>query len=722
MGKNNNSSKRKRSLDLSVSSADVSLEKSVNEEEKLTAKRAHGKPIENPNKDGVISTAVAILSGPTMNAAENKSETEYIEEITESGGKNVVSGDSGTLFTSSEDLRSTHSQDFESYFETLTKRRSQSLDRRPDHFSSTMEYQKENFAVVRCPTTSKTGSFKQPRKKVKAGIYTTIDYNSFHPNANKSVDICPRAADKIACTDKCIGLQSCCSEKSDSVNDHVHSDNNVNSQILGNVSVHDNANTVVAKQNDVSVSDTPISIETSMTADHVHSDNNVNSQILGNVSVHDNANTVVAKQNDVSVSDTPIPIAETSKQTVARSRPQMNEEQRKQMKDVQLRTIFIEGHHDDLRKYYRNSPRSLNKELIDKARGEVEKVFLTKQGGLKIIAKNQTQKDRLLKITEINDKPVEVSIPYSLKHQSLSSRSPPVQRQANDYFVKGVVYGLLEDEQNLNEIAIENGAHHMCRIGNSEHSKSTLIAFTKDTVLPPYLEVNGRKFKIFPFVPKPLRCFRCNIFGHSSNFCRRNVVCSSCAGGHFVTDCPDKSKLKCINCGQGHSAAYTKCPVYIKTQAALKIRSEQHVTLAEAVVKVDEIKTQRVNKNVLVSKSATYASRVKVGIENQAEVVNNVMYAQEPAVITNVNSDDVNLNGDLVKEFLAFDTNVYKAINTCRSDDVVSDFDSITQFKISFVLGVLATVDKAASTKDAQFVIGRVASHMLFNNKIELLY
>src|ERR1700733_9234127 len=98
------------------------------------------------------------------------------------------------------------------------------------------------------------------------------------------------------------------------------------------------------------------------------------------------------------------------------------------------------------------------------------------------------------------------------------------------------------------------------------------------------------------------------------------------------------------------------------------------------------------------------------------------MNTQEPTGITNNNSDDVNLNGDLVKEFLAFDTSVYKAVNTCRSDDAVSVFDSITQFKISFVLGVLATIDRAASTKDAQFVIGRVASHMLFNNKIELLY
>jgi hypothetical protein len=57
--------------------------------------------------------------------------------------------------------------------------------------------------------------------------------------------------------------------------------------------------------------------------------------------------------------------------------------------------------------------------------------------------------------------------------------------------VKGVVYDLQEDEQNLKEIAVENGAHHMYRLGNEQHSKSTMIAYPQDSDLPPFLEMNG---------------------------------------------------------------------------------------------------------------------------------------------------------------------------------------------------------------------------------------
>ena len=124
--------------------------------------------------------------------------------------------------------------------------------------------------------------------------------------------------------------------------------------------------------------------------------------------------------------------------------------------------MFIDGHKDEIRKYFKHMPRQLNKEIIDKTRGEVEKIFITQQGVLKIIAKDEAQKNQLLKIQSLNDKPVRTSIPFSLTSPLVSNNKPsPVKKQEKEYFVKGVVFGLFENEENLNEIALEVGAHHI---------------------------------------------------------------------------------------------------------------------------------------------------------------------------------------------------------------------------------------------------------------------
>jgi len=61
------------------------------------------------------------------------------------------------------------------------------------------------------------------------------------------------------------------------------------------------------------------------------------------------------------------------------------------------------------------------------------------------------------------------------------------------------------------------------------------------------------------FNNKPLQCFKCNGFGHSSASCPNSNRCLICAEDHDYKNCPNKSKqdqsiLKCVNCSGNHSA------------------------------------------------------------------------------------------------------------------------------------------------------------------------
>ncbi|KAG7171660.1 putative RNA-directed DNA polymerase from mobile element jockey-like 84 [Homarus americanus] len=60
---------------------------------------------------------------------------------------------------------------------------------------------------------------------------------------------------------------------------------------------------------------------------------------------------------------------------------------------------------------------------------------------------------------------------------------------------------------------------------------------------------NWRTFKLRPFVPEPLRCYKCQIFGHHQSRCHKNKHKDGTI-----------TKAKCTNCGKKHHAWNTLCP------------------------------------------------------------------------------------------------------------------------------------------------------------------
>src|SRR5688572_3991237 len=139
------------------------------------------------------------------------------------------------------------------------------------------------------------------------------------------------------------------------------------------------------------------------------------------------------------------------------------------------------------------------------------------------------------------------------------------------------------------------------------------------------------------------------------------------------------------------------------------------------MIKVDEIQSETVNANVPKTNSVTNASKVKTGIENKTEVIRSSIEAQTPTDVQFNSNRETSLD-DLTKRFLAFNDKDYQAINISKSVNNTEDDDPITKMKKSFVLGVLATIDRAKSRKHAQFIICQAASEILFAKEIEFRY
>ncbi|GBN63073.1 hypothetical protein AVEN_116879-1 [Araneus ventricosus] len=83
------------------------------------------------------------------------------------------------------------------------------------------------------------------------------------------------------------------------------------------------------------------------------------------------------------------------------------------------------------------------------------------------------------------------------------------------------------------------------------------------TVLPSSIKAGYLNIRVRPYIPYPLRCFKCQKFGHSQTACRGKQICSRCASeGHSYSIC--QSKPNCANCHQAHASASKFCPKWIE--------------------------------------------------------------------------------------------------------------------------------------------------------------
>lgn len=57
-----------------------------------------------------------------------------------------------------------------------------------------------------------------------------------------------------------------------------------------------------------------------------------------------------------------------------------------------------------------------------------------------------------------------------------------------------------------------------------------------------------------------VQCRKCQLFGHGESNCHVKSKCALCGGAHLTSDCNNKNKVSCVNCGLDHPAFDKKCP------------------------------------------------------------------------------------------------------------------------------------------------------------------
>ncbi|GBN77880.1 hypothetical protein AVEN_259266-1 [Araneus ventricosus] len=202
--------------------------------------------------------------------------------------------------------------------------------------------------------------------------------------------------------------------------------------------------------------------------------------------------------------------------------------------------------------------------------GEVKSTKKLRSGDLLVEVHSRKQSQQIVKLKTFSNIPVTVS-----PHASLNSS-------------KGVITcGELLNvptEEILKELQGQ-GVSHVRRIsirrdGQLLNTKHLILTFDS-AKLPENIKAGYMRLSVRTYIPNPLRCFKCQRFGHSKTSCRGTLTCARCAEvGHESTDCTRTEK--CVNCKGEHTSFSRNCIAWKREKEIISTKIKKQISYPEA--------------------------------------------------------------------------------------------------------------------------------------------
>lgn len=301
--------------------------------------------------------------------------------------------------------------------------------------------------------------------------------------------------------------------------------------------------------------------------------------------------------------------------------------------EKQLHARFLVIQRADGGDFTKVSPFGINKALNGLV-GELKQIKKTKQG-LLVETVSPAQSGKLQTVTKLIDFPVSV-----FSHESLNVS-------------KGVVYSheiLCCTEQEILEELRSIGVTDVKRIktkinGELQDTASHILTFN-NSKLPNYIKAGYLNLPVRQYVPPPLRCYKCQKFGHTSVKCDQPQVCVCGKPLHEGNPCGNE--VLCVNCGGKHSARSRNCPTY-KTEKAIQelkvkekityfearkrvvVNTPKNISYARATVAVPETKENFNIKDLVNELIPTLVKELKLVFVSKVEMIPAERYRKESA-------------------------------------------------------------------------------------------
>ena len=243
------------------------------------------------------------------------------------------------------------------------------------------------------------------------------------------------------------------------------------------------------------------------------------------------------------------------------------------------------------------SPFAIQKGLEGLA-GEPKSVKKLRSGSLLIECATESHSKNLLKSKLLCNISINVT-----PHTTLNSSKGVVRSRDLE--------GVSEEEicENLSSQGVSSVKRINVRRNNELVPTNTLILTFSTPTLPDSVKAGYLRIPVVPYIPNPLRCFKCQKFGHGQNTCRGRLTCARC--GQFDHDGKTcQNEIACTNCSGKHFAYSRECSRWKMEKTVQQVKVERNLSFTEARKIVETSRPAATGK--------TYAAMVKVSTTSVA--------------------------------------------------------------------------------------------------------
>ncbi|XP_071118321.1 uncharacterized protein [Haliotis cracherodii] len=203
--------------------------------------------------------------------------------------------------------------------------------------------------------------------------------------------------------------------------------------------------------------------------------------------------------------------------------------------------------------------------------GKVENVSRLRNGSILVECARRQQSLNLLSLSQFANVEVVVSA-----HRTLNSCRGIVRDRAR------CLSDMSEDEI-VTELSTQGvtAVKRFTRKQDEQLIKTHTYLFTFSlSKIPPSIKAGYFNIGVEVYVPNPLRCYKCQHFGHGAKTYTFSTICARCSGSHESTE--RTAAIKCANCKGDHLASAKLCPAFLLQSQVLKIKHTNNISFHEA--------------------------------------------------------------------------------------------------------------------------------------------
>ena len=225
--------------------------------------------------------------------------------------------------------------------------------------------------------------------------------------------------------------------------------------------------------------------------------------------------------------------------------------------------------------------------------GEPKQVTRLRSGDILVEVVRKSHSDNLLRSTLFAGIPVKIESHSTLNSSKGIIRSRDLLKVSEEELLTG-----LKDE---GVVGVKRFTYR--KDGKVLNSTAILLTFSSPT-LPEKIIAGYLRLDVSPFIPSPLRCFKCQAFGHHRDRCPRNARCGRCGAEHEEDSC--SSPPSCVNCSGSHPSFSRDCPQWQREREIQRVRVTQRVSFPEA--------RRVVESSTITPSGGSFAEKVKANL------------------------------------------------------------------------------------------------------------